>query len=325
MFLKRFLFLIVVCLFHQGGYAQQSKEDKRILDSLIEHDEFLQLLNALDDNKSSLTISIGASNRLASINNNSINALQGNSRLIFTPGVSYTHKTGLGISALAYVLDFEGQTAMHRAAITPFYQYTRSDAFSFGLSYTRFFSNSDYNAVESPIQNDLYVNALYKKSFISPGLSVGYSSGKYKEIDQITINVPREGRTTFYDTAVTSVKSVSATGSIERQFVLHHKIAKRTALIFTPSLLLNAGNNYFDVEHKNNFAGVVRGRGRRQLFRNQSESTNFELRSAGLNLFFNYNTKAFSVQPQLYLDYFLPSTSENRFTGLYSVSVEYSL
>ncbi len=305
-------------------YAQQSKEDKRILDSLIEHDEFLQLLNALDNDKSALTISIGASNRLASINNNSINALQGNSRLIFTPGVSYAHKSGFGISALGYLLSFEGNTGIHRAAITPFYQFTRSDAFSFGLSYTRFFSNARYNAVESPIENDFYVNALYKKGFISPGVSLGYSTGQYKEIDQITINVPREGRTTFFDTAITSIKSMSITGSIERQLVLHHQMAKRTALIFTPSLLLNAGNNSLDVEHKNNYAGVVRGRGRRQLFRNQNNSTDFQLQSAGLNLFFNYNIKALSVQPQLYLDYYLPSTSENRFTRLYTVSVEYS-
>ncbi len=325
------IFIISVLLFCNSLYAQQrkadkkqSKEDKRLLDSLIKNDEFLQLLNALDDNKSYFTVSLAASNKLASVNNNSINALQGNSKPIFTPGVSYSHKSGLGISATGYILNDEGNSGLHRVGVTPFYQFTNSDAFSCGASYTRFFSDEKYNAVASPIQNDFFINALYKKGFVEPGLSAGYSTGDYKEIDDITVNIPRSGRITIKDTAITSMKSVSLTGSVEHGFVLHQNMAKQTAFMFTPSLLINAGNNTFNVEHKNNYEGVIRGRGRRQLFRDQGASTGFEFQSAGLNLYSIYSIRKFSIQPQLYFDYYLQPTSENKFTQLYNVSVEYS-
>ncbi len=318
-----FFTAVVLC---DSVYAQDSKEDKRILDSLIKNDEFLQLLNSLSTDKSYFTIGVGISNRLASVNNNSINAQQGNSKTIIAPGVSYVHKSGFGVSAAGYLLTNAENGGLHRISLTPFYQHSLNKKFSFGLSYTRFFKDDKYNAVESPIQNDFYGNARYKKGFVEPALAVGYSTGEYKEIDQITINLPRQGRTTFSDTAITSIKSVSLSGSAEHRFLLHSNISKQTAIIFTPSISLNAGNNAFDIVHKNNFPGSVRGRGRRRLFRNQDASgtTAFEFQSTGINLYLDYSIHKFSIQPQVYLDYYLPSTSEKRFTQLFNVNVEYS-
>lgn len=320
------LLFFTACIFCDDVYAQDSKEDKRILDSLIENDEFLQLLNSLDADKSYFTINLGVSNRLASVNNNSINALQGNSKTIVTPGISYLHKSGFGVSAAGYLLSNAENSGLHRISLTPFYQHSFNNQLSFGLSYTRFFTDDKYNAIESPIQNDLYANGHYRKGFVEPGLAIGYSTGEYKEIDKITINLPRQGRTTFSDTAITSLKSVSVSGSVEHKFLLYSQIAKKAALLFTPSVLLNAGNNSFDIVHKNNFPGTVRGRGRRRLFRTEdvSGASAFELQSAGINLYLNYSIHKFSIQPQVYLDYYLPSTSEKRFTQLFNVNVEYS-
>lgn len=324
-FLKALVFFGAV-FFCCRSFAQDSKEDKRILDSLIANDEFLQLLNSFDANKSYATVSVSASNRLASVNNNSINAQQGNSKTIITPAISYNHKSGLGLSAAGYVVSNGDNNGLHRFSVTPFYQQTFNKSIFIGLSYTRFFSDDKYNAVESPIQNDFYANVLYKKSFVETGLAIGYSTGDYNEIDKLTVNLPRQGRTTFSDTATTSLKSFSVTGSVEHRFLLYSNISKQRALLFVPSILLNAGNNSFSVIHKNNFPGAVRGNGRRRLFR--VEDTNgtsaFELQSTGMNLYLNYNIHKFSFQSQVYLDYYLPSTSESRFTQLFNLNVEYS-
>ncbi|MEO7801221.1 MAG: hypothetical protein ABIR81_04440 [Ginsengibacter sp.] len=324
-FLKPFLFVFIL-LACNCVFGQDSKEDKRILDSLIANDEFLQLLNSLDADKSYFTISVGASNRLASVNNNSINAQQGNLKTVITPAVSYNHKSGLGLSAAGYVVRNAENNGLHRFSLTPFYNHSFNKSLALGLSYTRFFSDNKYNAVESPIQNDLYANVLYKKGFVEPGLAFGYSTGKYNEIDKVTINIPREGRTTFSDTAITSIKSFSVTGSVEHRFLLYTKMSKQSALLFIPSILLNAGNNSFSVTHHNNFPGTVRGNGRRRLFRTQDVDgvSAFELQSTGLNLYLNYSIHKFSFQPQIYLDYYLPSTSESRFTQLFNVNIEYS-
>jgi hypothetical protein len=323
---RKTLSLIIVLCFCSCAFAQDSKEDKRILDSLIANDEFLQMLNSFDGDKSYVTISVGASNRLASLHNNSINAQQGNSKTIITPAVSYNHKSGFGLSAAGYLLSNGDNNGLHRFSVTPFYQRSFNKTVSVGVSYTRFFSDDKYNAVESPIQNDIYANVLYKKGFIEPGFAVGYSTGEYNEIDNLTINLPREGRTTFSDTATTSLKSFSVSGSVEHRFFLSGNISKQRALLFIPSVLLNAGSNSFSVTHQNNFPGAVRGNGRRRLFRTEdvNGSSAFELQSTGINIYLNYSIHKFSFQPQLYLDYYLPSTSESRFTKLFNVNVEYS-
>lgn len=316
--------LIVTILVCTASFAQRSREDQRLLDSLIENDEFLKLLNDMDKPVSDLTIGVAASNMLASVNNNSINALQGNTKITYSPFVSYSHKSGFGISATGYLLTEKDNAGLKRIGITPAYHFTSSKTITAGASYTRFFNKDKYSAVQSPVLNDFYVYALYKKTAIQPGLSFGYSTGKYREIDQVTINLPRQGRLTIIDTAITTLQSFSVTGSAERRFLLHQNYLHKTSLAFTPSLLLNAGSNAFDVVHQNNYAGAVRGRGRKILFRNQSEASGFLLQSAGLNLYAIYSYKQFSFQPQLYLDYYLHHSDESRFTQQYNLTLDYS-
>ena len=56
-------------------------------------------------------------------------------------------------------------------------------------------------------------------------------------------------------------------------------------------------------------------------FQSQSDNDKFDLQSFGLDLDANYVTGKFYIEPEIYFDYYLPSTSDKRFSQIYSLNI----
>ena len=315
--------ILILLLFTLKGFCQKDPSDKKLLDSLIKNDEFLRMLNSMDKPSSYLILNLGIGNKLSSVNNNSVNSLQGNSKLIFTPSIAYVHKSGLGVSFGAYLLDNNGSTNFYQYALTPSYDYLASNHIGAGISYTRFFSKEEFDDSQSPIKNDIYGYIHLKRPWLQPGIALGYSDGEYKEINIVTVNIPGRGRRTFPDTAITKLQTFTVVGTVEHAFYLSDVLKEKGNLAFTPTLMINAGESKFEVTHRNEYSAVIQRR-RRNVLRNQTETASFGLQSLGLNFQLNYAVGKFNFQPQFYLDYYLPETTEERLTELYNFNIGFT-
>ncbi|MGL6270032.1 MAG: hypothetical protein ACRC2O_19010, partial [Chitinophagaceae bacterium] len=95
------------------------------------------LLDSLKIRKSFFSVDLGVGNRLFSVRNINFNAQQVTSnRISFTPSVTYYHKSGFGLNAVAFLSSFEGKLKFYQYAFSPSYDYLNNQKISFGLSYT---------------------------------------------------------------------------------------------------------------------------------------------------------------------------------------------
>jgi hypothetical protein len=289
------------------------------------------MLDSLDKPTSYFRVNVGIGNRLFSLRNNSVNALQNDSKLVIIPAIGYHNKTGLGISFATYLLNDNGNTSFFQSSVTPSFEYQTGKTVEAAISYTRYFVKDSYSATPSPIQNDVYANAYLKKPWLKAGLALGYANGKYNEIVHVDTFL-RVGNqivaVKFTDTITTKTKSFSLIGSIQHSFEAYDLLGKDDGLSFTPQLMLNAGAGSYSETHKasssnSNFSNS--GRKRKPTRNNTiSENDKFQLQSIGLNLDLNYTIGKFTLEPVLYLDYYLPQTDQKRFTQVFNIDLGFT-
>lgn len=322
------LLLILSLLMVSISFGQNknlSKAEKKSLDSMLQKDDFLNLMK--EKKHSYFDINLGVSNAVFSLKNNSLNADQSETnQLSFTPSVGYFHKTGLAISAYCFLTTDKGKLKAYQYAINPSYTF-ENKSINATASYTRFFTGDNTGFQENPFQNDIYVNASYLKTWIEPGLAVGYSFGKITEHFDSSFwfypPIPPPRIVHITDTITTKLSAFSLTASASHQWDFEHLLSKKDAITIRPTLYLNAGSQHWNISHSSSLnrrravvQNLLKGR-----YGSGSVSESFSLQSVAFLADVTYYIGKFYLQPQLYLDYYLPSTTGNRFTTLYSFVV----
>ena len=312
-------------------YCQQTAEDKRLLDSLIKNDVALKMFATINKPSSYVKLNAGITNKLFSISNNSLNAMEQNKQIMFSPSIEYFNKTGLSISFAAFLINDKNKYGFYQYSLTPSFDHNFGKLISAGISFTRFFIKDKYSSATSPIQNDLYVYAILKKSWLKPGIAVGYSTGVSNEITFIDTTVGTRNRMIriqFTDTAEIHLQSFSVIGSLSHTFWGYDILTSNDAISFTSQLSLNAGSNKYTVAHKTTTTYFnlkkIHKRSRIRNFSADTVSSKFQVESLGLNLNVNYSIGKFNFDPQLYLDYYLPSSTEKRFTQVFAFTIGYT-
>lgn len=326
--LKALLYSFFIIFLFSKSYAQVTPSDKQIMDSLIQNDPFLKMLNKMDDAESYFRINVGIGNRLFSGNNKAVQNLDTKHQLVLTPSAEYFHKSGLSLSFAGYLQSENGTFNFYQYAVSPSYSYSKSKVVNALISYIHYFKQSRYNASASPFDNEIYANLLFKKPFIKPGLSASYSSGKYSEIihvDTTVIIVNRPTRIKYVDTTTTNISSFSLAANIEHDFTFYKLFAKKDGFRFTPQLSLISGINNYSVNHKSSaqFYNLFTKRQLKKLrrFQSSTDKGKFEIQSLGLDLDLNYSIGKFYIEPELYLDYYLPKTNDKAFTQIYNFNI----
>jgi len=309
-------------------FAQKDSTDKQIMDSLIKNDIFLKMLNDFDKPVTYFQVSAGIGNTLLNGEHFSIKPIQNTPIFVFMPSVGYFHKSGLGISATGFLLNENQQTNFYQYSVSPSYQYTKSKVINASAAYTHYFIKDKYNATSSPVQNDFYGSLVFKKPFINPGISVGYSSGKSYEIITIdtALKIQNQNRQIHYiDTVNILLKSFSFSGSLKHDFDFYDLFSDNDGLRFTPGFLLNTGINVYKIKHNSSlsdFNAFTKKKLKKiRHFFTQSENQKWQIQSFGLDLDLNYVIGKFNFEPDLYLDYYLPKTTDRRFTQIYNFNI----
>ncbi len=326
-FFSLFLFSLFISFI---SFAQKPATiSKAAIDSIEELKMLLDVLDRVDKPTSNFDVSLGIGNKLFSVKNNTINASQAQvKKIYFTPSIAYHHKTGFGLSITPYITSDSGKFKVYQTALTPSYDFT-NDNISFGVSYTRYLA--DYNAYNSnsTYQNDFYASFKYLKTYIQPLINIGIAGGKFKEITPIPYTTLLGVQRIFQDSTDNKIRDFSLSLGIEHSFDADSIFNGVATFTFTPQLMLNAGNEKFTTTHTNknliNLASLNTKKSKKlksSLTQNGSEK--FAIQSLSLSLDFLLRVKSFTISPNVFLDYNLKNTTEDKLSNVFSITFGYS-
>ena len=166
-----FFFLTGFLLFSKS-FGQINPSDKHIMDSLLQNDEMLKMINNYDKTSSYFRVNVGIGNKLYSSQDKSIESLQNSQQFVVSPSVGYYHKSGFGISFTGFLLNENNKTNFYQYTLTPSYAYNKGKVADVLISYTHYFEKDIYSSNTSPVQNEFYGNILFKKPWIKPGIAI---------------------------------------------------------------------------------------------------------------------------------------------------------
>ncbi len=278
------------------------------------------------DTPSYFQVASAFSNSYFSSRNKNINASQQAKNFVFTPSVSYFHKSGLGLSTAAYHIKEGSNSGFYQYSISPSYSYTKSENIDATVSYTRYIIKKGYEALASPFKNELYGQINLKQLWLQPGISGGFANGNFTQYNKID-TVLNGTRRMFTDTVHTKLSNFTLSAFVQHQFNFYGLFDNNDEIGITPQLLLNAGSSIFNETHKNPFLSGIQKRNSSGRFKhagNKNQQTSFEIQSLAFNTDVNYSIGKFGINPQLYLDYYLPQTTDKRLTAVYSVQLSYN-
>lgn len=325
--MRKIFLLLLLILSGQLIFAQVAKDtlsaaDKALLDSMLANDEFL---NMLDQKTGSYTdIYVSAGNGLFSENNQAVNATGVSNQIVLTPGVVYHFKGGFSIGAAGFFTKEDGSSGMslYQTGLSAAYDYD-GDAVKAGISYTRFLSDRNKYNTKSLYQNDLFSYVKKAKGIIQPGLSLGFASGNYKEVFKTKYRRPLIGDTILVkDSTNNKASYFSATISVGHDFSIYKIFSDKDELDIVPSVFLNSGSDKTTITHTNRLYDRLPANSR--LKKTQAENNKFQLQSLAFSLDLTYSIGKFFIQPNIYLDYYLPSTTSKRFSSIYSLTAGFS-
>lgn len=307
---------LAVCMAY-GQKDSLSFADKKALDSMLRNDAFLKMLQ--EGKSSSVDISVGFGNGTFSSHNRAANATGITNQLVITPAVFYHHKSGFSAGITSYITSDSISSGIYQTGLTASYDYT-GKLITAGFSYTRYLSNMNKYNSKSIYQNDLFASVKLSKGIIQPIIMLGYANGNYKEMNYVKFRRPLIGDTiTVKDSTKNKTSYFSVTGGIEHDFNIYKVFSPKDELDIVPSVVLNAGTDALSSTHINQLYNRIKVLSRRKKTLDQNNK--FQLQSLAGALDITYTIGKFFIQPGIYLDYYLPSTTGNRLTTVYSVAI----
>jgi hypothetical protein len=286
-------------------------------DSLLK--EIRTLIDDLDMRQSFFSVSMGVGNRLYSLRNDNINSQQASlNQFALTPMMNYTHRTGLGITAMAYIKGGDGKLTPYQYALSPSYDRLGRGRFAYGISYTHYFTRDDLDFYATPLKDEVYGYASYRKGWLEPGLSVGWAGGSYRDVrtlDTVILGIRRH----IVDTTTVSLNDITALASLSHSFDWDDLLKKGDGLSLEPRFSLIAGSTAFDQRSR---FDIFSGRNLQRLkVRNRSVAGNsgFQFQSVAFSLSATYMIGKWSFTPSYYISYYLQA-SEKPFTNLFSLT-----
>ena len=129
------------------------------------------------------------------------------------------------------------------------------------------------------------------------------------------------GDTLVRDSTSNKASYFSVSAGIEHDFYLYNVFSKNDELDIIPSVVINSGSDNLTTTQLNKVKTNLPPRIASRLKRTTSANNKFQLQSIAAALDVTYTIGKFFVQPSLYAGYYLPSTTSNRFTAIYSLTV----
>ena len=299
---------------------------KSVIDSLMK--DFDGFLDSISAPKSFFNVSAGIGTGIFSFEDKNSVFLSTEKRVIFSPSVSYFHKSGLGISATGYMLNEKRRLNFYQFVITPSFDVIKRN-FSTGISFSKYMNKDSLTFYTTPIQNEIFAYFSYKKWWLRPSLSISYGWGSKTEYEKKQYKIHRrllQQSSRYYITIRNeeSINDLSLTVSLRKNFNFYRLFAIDDNLTFTPIILFNSGTQKFgfNTSYTYTLPSAIRVNSTPANSSNL-EKTDLAPQSLSLVLRSSYMRGKFLVQPQVLFDYYLPE-AEDRFNTVFSITASVS-
>ena len=277
-------------------------------DSLLK--EIRSFVEGMESNAPFFSASFGVGNRLYSLRNDNINAQQtGLKQFAFTPMLSYTHKSGLGLSGMAYIMGVNGKVTPYQFALSPSYDHIGKGRVDYGLSYTHYFTRDDIDRYTTPIRNEFYGYVQGRKGWLEPGLTIGWAGGHYREVNALD-TVIQGIRRHIVDTTIIRLGDFNVMGSLSHSFDWDDVFKKGDGFSLEPRLMLTAGSESFVLNSKRTMLSGQRLRRMKVRNINSSGTTGFQFQSAAFSLSASYIIGSWSFSPSYYVNYYFQAQTD---------------
>lgn len=375
------LSLFCCILFLSSAMYGQKKEQTAIADTtFMDYDELFSDLDDLIDSlyapRNFTVASLSIGNGFFNYRSATAASAAARQRIILSPSLGFFHKTGLGISAGASVINDSSHINPFQFSLTGSYDYMRNKKFITGMSLSHFFTKNDLNFYTSPLQNELYGYFTYRNHWLKPSIASSYGWGSRGSVQQQMelikgIQNPKTtngnngngngngnsggngngngnngngngngggnsggngnggGTTTGSDTLVTvssmyeKIVDFSVSVSVRRDFYLLKLLSKKDYLRLTPQLSFTSGTQQFGFNSVNNTYRTIKGVNSNVITNTQNvmldDKLKFQPLSVTAQLRTEYSIGKFYIQPQMFLDYYIPATEKN-FTTAFMVN-----
>ena len=305
--------LVIIFLFNSYAiYAQNEsgKDSIAFLDSIM--NEVDDILDEIIPKKNYFSAGIGIGTGFFNFKNFSTESFNREKKMMFSPAVSFYHKTGLGISAIGYAVP-ENKLNFYQASVTPSYDYIKRGKWNAGIAYTKFFTKDNLSFYTTPISNELSGYFSYKRAFLKPAVSIAYGWGSRTEYEKHKSEVLLLRR--FRDPRVItiankeSIRDLSLLTTLRKDFYFIDVLSSGDLFSITPVIALSAGTQNFGLntsfssnsKRLNNFLPVNQ---------NLKAKSGFDIQSAAAMLRADYSISKFFLQSQFLLDYYLHATPD---------------
>jgi hypothetical protein len=124
---------------------------------------------------------------------------------------------------------------------------------------------------------------------------------------------------------------LSFSGTLEHDFNFYSVLSKKDGLRLTPQFSLIAGLNSYSINYNSSATlfnlyskKKLKKQGKFQTQQNQQDThdtTRFEIQSLGFDIDLTYAIGKFYIEPELYLDYYLPKTNDKRLTQIFNFNI----
>jgi len=321
--------LMILLMHYHQVHAQKSRLDSlfmnrdpdKVLDSLLE--DFDDYLDSVLKPKSFFNVSMGVGTGVFSFEDKNSVYLNAERKFVFLPSAGYYNKTGLGISAMAFVMKDAGKVNFYQYAISPSFDVIKRK-YSTGFAYTRYIQKDSLSFYTTPVQNELFAYYSYKDFVVRPTIGVAYGWGAKESFEKRKIRVlkKRSKRSrNYYVTERTreSVSDLSVVLSVRKDFNFHSVLFSEDLISLTPVLAVNSGTEHYGLNTTYSFLlpSSVHGN---VLPQNSSlnDKPGFAVQSLAMTLRASYLKGKFILQPQVLFDYYIPGTGES-FSTAFSI------
>jgi hypothetical protein len=307
--------LSAVILSSGTALAQKSKIDAlfasgdttAVMDSLMR--DFDTYLDSLVKPKSFFTVSAGVGTGFFSFKDNTALSYEIKNRAIFSPEISYFHKSGLGITVTSYMINEGGKFNSYQYAISPTYHFIKRKQFSTGISFTRFYTKENLSFYTTPIQNEVYALFNLKKWWLEPGIAVSYGWGSKTEFERKEIEVYLQRLKSSRKKIILiqrdeSVRDFSTLFSLRHSFIFNDVLLRNDQLTIRPVMLLSAGTQNFGFNTSFTSASM-NNNNILPPSTNITDVRGLDFQSSTFVLQVDYSLGRYYIIPQVMLDYYL--------------------
>jgi hypothetical protein len=320
-------------VFSQGHPADTSisKKDIPVIDTSLNYDELFQDFDAFMDSilspHSYFLMSLSMTTGYYNFESKTNSTILAEKKLTYSPTVGYYDRSGLGITATAYIVDDGTNMNVYQGGLTGSYDFLENRSFATGLSYTKYFTKNHLSFYTTPLQNELYGYFTYRKWWMKPMIALSYGWGSRTDVEKreelITdIRLKRNGFT--YINTEETINDFTLLASVRHDFYWLDVFTFKDHIRFTPQISFTSGTQRFGFNQSSNTYGFRATNNTSVLYSTENVYLDDQIKFQPLSLtgFLRgeYSIGKFFIQPQLTMDYYFPAESGN-FSAVFSINI----